>query len=370
MKVTFVIITKNHPQKIRCLVDSILKTKLNSFSIVLIDDSQNEKFLETTKFLQSLAVPFEHLSSLQAAEHAKNTLEKIKLSKEKRIFIEDCVGLTSPFDGYQSNFKSGLQFAPYSPARNLGIYCAVKSFNPKTIIFLDDDCLLLHPEKLEAHLKLLRTKLGKKKIVAVSGLYKDILTSKKVKEKTSEKIVAILRGMDFFLRKSFKVKRKLCFEVMPPHMLGGTLILSREVFLNIPFDPYVARGEDHAYALDLKSFLGKKRIAVRDNRFIVGHLKEERQRKDNVNILRDIFRFMYMRAKTGCSFIPFFTFRWFCISLFQLVLNPSLYKQRFNELATLLFHAPKFAKNNSNKYRSNVKAWKHFLKTLEIGMGK
>ena len=362
MRLTFVIITRNRPQKIRNLVDSILKTELDSFSIVLIDDSDSENFLENRRFLQSLSVPFKHFSSIQAGENVQKTLEKIKLPEKERNFINTCTGLASPFNGYQLIFDSGLRFAPYAPARNLGIYCAAKFFNPEIILFLDDDCLLLYPKKLKSHLKLIGTKLGQKTIVAVSGLYKDIPVSKQKAEKILEKIVGVLRGMDSFLRKSFKVESDKRFAVMPPHMLGGALILSREVFCSIPFDPYVARGEDHAYALDLKKFLGEGKVAVRDNYFVVGHFKEEEPKKDNVNVLRDIFRFVYMRVKTGQAFIPFFTLRWLCLSLFRLFTNPLQCKNQLNELLTLLLLAPKFAKSNAYKYRANIKAWRKFLK--------
>jgi len=371
MRITFVIVTKNHPQKVKRLVDSILKTGVNSFSIVIIDDGDIDEFLENRKFLHSLSVPFKHFSSIQARKLVRKALEKIKLPEKKRNFIENCVGLTSPFSGYmkkllktgnQSNLDDGLKFAPYSPARNLGIYCAVKFFDPEVIIFLDDDCLLLYPKKLATHLKLIGTKLNQKTIVAVSGLYKDILVFRQEKEELSKKIMKVLYGMDSFLKRSFKVKDDLRLEIMPPHMLGGALILSREVFSSIPFDPYVARGEDHAYALDLRGFLGGKNVAVRDNYFIVGHLKEDNQRKDDVNVLRDIFRFVYVRAKIGCSFISFFTLRWACVSILKIITNPSRYRQSFNELRALFFLAPKFAKRNSNKFRSNVTAWKSLLR--------
>ncbi len=361
MRITFVIITRNRPRKIRCLVDSILKTELDSFSIVLIDDSSEKKFWKNREFLKSISVPFKHFSSIQARKCFEKTLEEIKLTESEEEFLRDCVGLASPFNGYLSDFKSGLQFAPYSPARNLGINCAIKFFNPEAILFLDDDCLLLYPKKLKSHLKLLGARLDQRTIVAISGLYRDIFVHKKGREKISERIVKILRGIAFFLWKSFKTERNVRFVIMPSHMLGGTLILSCKVFANIPFDPYVARGEDHAYALDLKFFLNKKHIAIRDNSFIIGHFKEEKQKKDNVNVLRDTFRFVYMRTKTGRSFISFFTLRWLCASIVELIINPRGYRECLKELRVLLFLAPKYAKKNCNKFRSNARAWKKLI---------
>lgn len=374
MKITFIIITKDRPRMVKHLINSILKARLDSFSLVIIDDSNAGNFLHTRSFLQSHSIPFKQLGSLQAGSHVEKTLEKVNLTADKKNFIRNCTGLSPPFCGYVERFlgvnklkpgfaSSGLQFAPYSHARNLGIYCAVRFFNPEIILFLDDDCLILRPERLESQLRLVETKLNQKNIVAVSGLYKDLLKfeqKESSEHRISKKIVRILRGMDVFLRKSFMVEKER-FKIMPPHMLGGALILSKKVFHIVPFDPYVARGEDHAYALDLKSFLGENEIAIRDNHFIVGHRKEFSQNHTNTNVLRDIFRFVYSHAKTGHSFIPLFVFRWLFASIIQLFLHPSKHKQYKNELWALLFLAPKFAKENACKFRQNVAAWKGFV---------
>ncbi len=376
MKVTIIVITKDRPRSVKNLINSILKARLAFLSLVLIDDSNDENFLQTKHFLQLHSIPFIQVSSHQARKLVEKTLAKANLTSNGERFIKDCTGLNSPFSSYLDKFfkrdgskstkeSNCLQFAPYSPARNLGIYCAVRFFNPDIIFFLDDDCLILEPEKLENQLRLMAMQLNGKKIVAVSGIYKEIMTFKQKDEnQIVYKMVRILRGMDTFLRKTLMVEEKR-FKIMPPHMLGGALILSKKVFRILPFDPYVARGEDHAHALDLKSFLYRNEIAVRDNCFMVGHCREVSKTKTNINVLRDIFRFIYVHVKTGCSFIAFLTLRWLLAVLLQLFLNPSEYNQFKNELRALLFFAPKFAKDSAHKFRQNITAWKIFLNQLK-----
>ncbi len=374
MKITFIIITRDRRRMIERLINSILKARLDSLSLVIIDDSNAGNFIHTRSFLQSQSVPFKQLSSLQAGRSVEKTLEKMNLTPKERKFIKNCTGLSPPFCGNVEQLlgvnklksgltSSGLRFAPYSPARNLAIYYAVRFFNPEIIFFLDDDCIILYPEKLESQLRLMGTKIDQKTIVAITGLYKDLVVFEQKKlsqHQISRQLVRTLRGMDAFLRKSFMVETER-FKIMPPHMLGGALILSKEVFHIIPFDPYVARGEDHAYALDLKSFLGENEIAIRDKHFIVGHQREISQNHTQTNVLRDIFRFVYSHAKTGHSFIPLFIFRWLFASIVQLFLNPPKYKQSKNELWALLFLAPRFAKENACRFRRNITAWKSFL---------
>lgn len=378
--VTFVIITKNRPEMTKRLIKSIFKTRLFSCSIVLIDDSSIDNFIKTGRFLQSHSIPFKQLSSSQAGRLVEESLKKTDLTTYEKNFIRECTGLQSPFCGYverflessksELNLSNCLQFAPYSPARNLGIYSALRFFNPVIIIFLDDDCLILYPEKLIDQLQLMEAKLDQKKIVAVGGLYEDLFVRLPPKDRSLEKILSILRGMDMFIKKSFQIG-KARFKTMPPHMLGGALILHKRAFSVIPFDPYVARGEDHAYALDLKRFLAKDEIAIRDSHFIIGHQKGHpkiacAQKRIKLNALRDIFRFVYSRIKTGHSFITLFLVRWALTSLCNLFLNPSNYKQYKDELFALLFISPKYAKENGSKYRGSIKAWNSFLCQSEL----
>ncbi|MFP3984854.1 MAG: glycosyltransferase family 2 protein [Candidatus Bathyarchaeia archaeon] len=375
--VTSIIITKNRPQKVKRLVKSLIAAELDSISIVLIDDSDADNFLQTKSFFQSHSLPFIQLSSLQAGKLVGEILNEANLTESDKNFIRNCTGINSPFCGYVERFlelvkepkptPTGryLQFAPYSAARNLGICCAVKFFKPESIFFLDDDCVILHPTKMKSQIQLIGAKLNRKNIVAVAGLYRDISDYSHFEQRIFEKFLRILRGMDVFLRKCFAVGKER-FVIMPLHILGGVLLLDKRAFYVLPFDPYVARGEDHAYALDLKAFLDKNEIAIRDNHFIVGHQKEEvpSPKHMEMNVLRDIFRFVYIHRKARRSFISFFVFRWLLASLVSLLFNPPNYKQYTNELWALMFVAPHYTKKNAYAFKQGVSAWNDFLRQL------
>ena len=380
LNVGVIIITKDRPHMVRRLIASLAKGGLDSFCLVLIDDSNPRNFLQTRAFLKSYSIPFVHKSSLQAAAGVEKDLEETNLTVDETRFVRSCMGLHSPFDDYAERFfdnnrrksrqiKLGLRFAPYSAARNLGIYCAVRFFNPDVIFFLDDDCLILHPENLRNQVQLMGTKIDNAKVVALAGVYKEIssFTSEQTFEDcTRLRVLSTLRGMDAFLRKSLSVQNER-FDTMPPHMLGGALMLDRRVFHNLPFDPHIARGEDHAYASDLRSVLGKNEIAARDRQFIVGHERAEASKNhEAMNVLRDIFRFVYFHAKSGKSPIAFLTVRWSLSSIVEVFSNPPKYTQCKNQLSTLIVYAPRFAKENSCRFALNLKAWPKFLNQLKI----
>lgn len=378
MKVTAVVITRDRPSQAKRLIDSIFHSKIQSLSLVLIDDSTRENFESIESFLRSYRDVYEHKNSLEVRREVESVLKKNRLATVQKSFIKTCVGLRSPFLEFakslskiflfRKSFFSLLSrsFSPYSTARNLGIYCACRVFNPEKIVFLDDDCYIKRPERLMAALQLIGKKIDGKEIAAVSGLYEDLSLSMRKRRHSYEELTptSILTGMNSFLKRSFLTEQQQRLALMPYHALGGALILSKIVFLSVPFDPFIPRGEDHAYCVDFKARYGRDLAIVRDNLFVVQHNLHTKESRDiqEKNALRDIFRFVYLRFKVGRYAIPHFTIRWALNALIQMFLEPSKNKQRFHELWAILFLARIYAKRNVNKYSEIVKAWESFLK--------
>jgi len=380
MKVTAVVITRDRPLQVERLIDSISHPKMASLSLVLIDDSSHENFESIEKLLLSYGKMCEHKSSSEARREVENDLKKMDLARAHRSFIETCVGLRSPFVEFAESlsktilFRESLSailsqsFSPYSTARNLGIYCARRAYDPDRIVFLDDDCYVKSPKRLTAALQLIGKEIDGKEIVAVSGLYEDLsLYTRRGRHPYEEPTpTSILTGMKSFLERSFLTNQQQRLTLMPYHTLGGALILSKRVFVSLPFDPFIPRGEDHAYCVDLKDRYGRDFAIVRDNLFLVRHEKHlgTSANLQEINTLRDIFRFAYLRLKVGHHFIPYFTIRWTLIAIIQMFLEPSRSKHRILELCSLLFLAGIYAKRNVDKYSETVEAWESFLKRI------
>jgi len=143
MKVTAVVITRDRPLQVERLIDSISHSKMESLSLVLIDDSSHENFESIENLLLSYGKICEHTSSSEARRKVESVLKEIDLTRAQRSLIETCVGLKSPFVKFAESlskiflFKASFSailsqsFSPYSTARNLGIYCACRAFNPE-----------------------------------------------------------------------------------------------------------------------------------------------------------------------------------------------------------------------------------------------
>jgi glycosyltransferase involved in cell wall biosynthesis len=379
MKVTAVVITRDRPLQVERLIDSISHPKMAALSLVLIDDSSHENFESIENLLLSHGKRCEHKSSSEARREVENDLKDMDLARAHRSFVETCVGLKSPFVEFAESlskiflFRERLSailsqsFSPYSTARNLGIYCARRAYDPERIVFLDDDCYVKSPERLTAALQLIGKKIDGKEIVAVSGLYEDLSLYTPRREHPYEEPTptSILTGMKSFLERSFLTNQQQRLTLMPYHTLGGALILSKRVFVSLPFDPFIPRGEDHAYCIDLKDRYGRDFAIVRDNLFLVQHDKKRTpENLQEINTLRDIFRFVYLRLKVGHHFIPYFTIRWAMNAVTQMFLQPSKSKHRILELCSLLFLARIYAKRNVDEYSETVKAWESFLKRI------
>lgn len=368
--ITFIILTKNHSRQVKQLIKSILEANIKSVSILLIDDSNLNQFKQNKTFLQSLATPFRHLNSNQVIELVKESLKKVELTEEETCFIQNCAGINPPFLSFTERLNklyrsrkplAPLHFAPYSIARNLGVFCAVRSFRPNIIFFLDDDCKISNPVDLDTHIKLIGSELDQRSIIAVSGQYR---SANKIQETHYiEVIIRVVRGMQTFLRKSLRTK-KTGLQVKPSHMLGGVLILGEQAFKNLPFDPFVARGEDHMYALDLITVIGQNWIFVRDPTLIIDHEGTPSKPKEELNLLRDSFRFLYCRTKTGQSFIPFFLIRWIIASILDFLFYSHNFRRCKLELFTLLYQGQVFAKKKGNTFRRNIPTWEHFIQQL------
>lgn len=377
MEVAVVIITKDRPSKVKRLIRSITRSEIGGLTMVLVDDSKDENFHDTKKSLFPLRRVCEHRSSKELKTEISELLEKSKISGEKRPLIEACIGIRSPFEEFaeslpratilRKSFSTLLSqsFGPYSVSRNLGMYCAWKAFKPRKIVFLDDDCYVDRPERLKEALRLLGDRVDGREIVAVSGLYEGLSVSRlKGKQRHGRlNMKSVLKGMDSFLRRSFLTEQKDRLTLMPYHMLGGALILDRKAFLSMPFDPFIPRGEDHAFCVDLKTRFSKSFAVVRDNAFVVQHDSSHVHSIDaqDKNDVRDIFRFIYLRAKTGKGFIPNFTFRWGSAILLNSIIETSRSRQNFLKLWALLFLARIYARRNAAKYPQLLGAWKNFL---------
>ncbi len=79
-----------------------------------------------------------------------------------------------------------------------------------------------------------------------------------------------------------------------PFVFGGNMVVHRDLFTHIPFDPVVTRGEDIDFLINIKMF-GYKFFL--DNTLAIKHLPPSKSHPLWKQFREDIYRFVYERAK-------------------------------------------------------------------------
>ena len=79
-----------------------------------------------------------------------------------------------------------------------------------------------------------------------------------------------------------------------PFAFGGAMILHRELFECVPFDPLVTRGEDVDYLINSRIFGFSFFL---DNTLSIKHLPQPKSHPQWKRLREDIYRFVYQRAK-------------------------------------------------------------------------
>jgi len=79
-----------------------------------------------------------------------------------------------------------------------------------------------------------------------------------------------------------------------PFVFGGNMIVHRDIFRRIPFDPVMTRGEDIDFLINIKMF---GHTFFLDNTLAIKHLPPSKSHPIWKQLRQDIYRFMFERAK-------------------------------------------------------------------------
>ena len=184
----------------------------------------------------------------------------------------------------------------YSNIRNLCLFLpAIKDAD--VAILIDDDEVFTDPLFLFKALDHIKNPIDDRLQYAIAGYYVNSDGNYQVdssfapwmkywnkKEKMNE-------AFDQIIGSSPRIKST-------PFVFGGNMIIPKEVFSKIMFDPYVPRGEDIDYLInarmhDIPFYL--------DNQLFIVHLPPSKSHPTWQRLREDIFRFMYERKKLICQ---------------------------------------------------------------------
>ena len=188
-----------------------------------------------------------------------------------------------------------IALSGYGAIRNLGLVVA-NTLGFDAVVFLDDDEVVDDPEFLHNAMYGLG-KLTKKgtPVLAKSGFF---LNAKKSYLSPSQD-----KWYNHFWQQGRAFNKWISRAMKGPrlsrsnYVCGGCFVLHREVFKRLSFDPWIARGEDLDYLIDLRMYGSDMWF---DNNWSLSHMPPKSP-SEGVRFRQDIYRWLYEFRKLEYS---------------------------------------------------------------------
>lgn len=251
----------------RCL-DSLQKVE-NLGQVIILVAVEGNIATEAAEKVQGICNQFPQMHTLVVAEQEAQLVQQ-RLSQLGFGDVSDSIGLSG-----------------YSSVRNMGLVVA-HCLGFDSVVFIDDDEVIDDPDFLSKAMyglgKLTRKGIP---ILAKSGFYFNSDNSYYSKSQAKWYNHWWQQGKAFnnWISKAMAGPRLS----RSNHVCGGCLALHRETYKRLSFDPWIMRGEDLDYLLNLRMYGSDIWF---DNQWSVRHLPPK-ERHEGHRFYRDIFRWLY-----------------------------------------------------------------------------
>lgn len=185
-----------------------------------------------------------------------------------------------------------LDLNSYGAIRNLGLMAAAV-MGKDSVIFVDDDEVVENDDFVEMGLFGLGLQIHNGgRLLAKSGYYTN-------QDGSWQHPTGEVRWTDRFWRQEAAFNKALATVMEPPRLqparvaFGGCMALHKDVYTAIAFDPWITRGEDIDFLINLRLHGGEMYI---DDQWSIMHLSQGPKSRA-VRFRQDMYRFVYEHRK-------------------------------------------------------------------------
>jgi len=187
-----------------------------------------------------------------------------------------------------------LKLEGYSNIRNLCLFIP-HILDSDAALLIDDDEVFEDPEFMSKAREFIGREIEGKTVSAVAGYYLqpdgDYHARKPLRPwmKYWDQPERMNEAFDRVIGNGPRLKET-------PFVFGGNMVVHRDLFATVPFDPMVPRGEDIDFLINARMF---GFTFFLDNELTIKHLPPSKSHDTWKQLREDIYRFIYERAKIG-----------------------------------------------------------------------
>jgi len=231
----------------------------------------------------------------EAERRVVEMVRKVNLQAETYIFtISDLARISEIMytEDSERKIEPLLHMAGYANVRNMCLLCA-DILSADAAILIDDDEVFEKADWVERSVEFLGKRIYGDVVYGMAGYY-----TNKYDQYYDD--VKMEHWMTYWDRFGFKAK---AFDEIigsaprvkrTPFAFGGAMIIHRDMFQSVPFDPEITRGEDIDYVINSRMYGFSFFL---DNTLSIKHLPVPKKHPQWKRIREDIYRFVYEREK-------------------------------------------------------------------------
>lgn len=236
----------------------------------------------------------------EAEEKARKIIKGVKLDVETYLFTRKTLKKMKKFgrnSKLKENVLSLLSLQGYANVRNMCIFSS-HILNSDITVLIDDDEVIENPDFMEIAREFIGKRVYGETVYGVAGYYVN-------KYGNYYDNVNMEPWMTYWNR--FGSKSKAFDKIIgcgprlkhTPFVFGGAMVIHKNLYQIVPFDPNISRGEDIDYLINAKMFGFDFFL---DNKLSIKHLPPQKTHSIWKRTREDIYRFIYEKSKINSQY--------------------------------------------------------------------